>query len=45
MKRVIEMIRDRDIKLSKELQSHLELNSMQKGRSPSELAKEVLKGI
>lgn len=45
IKRVIEMIRDRDIRLSKELLSHLELNSMQKGRSPSDLAKEVLKGL
>ncbi len=43
IKRVVEMIRDRGIKLSKELLSHLELSSMRKGQSPSELAKQVLK--
>ena len=42
IKRVVEMIRDRGIRLSKELLSHLELSSMRKGQSPSELAKQVL---
>lgn len=45
LKRVVEMVRDRGIRLSKELLSHLELSSMQKGQSPSQLAKQILKDL